>query len=215
MNEMKFRFWCQKVLPSIYDDSLSYYELLCKIAKSLELAADEIQALENKDTELGGNIAALEERINTRISALEAEDREINGELALLKESGISLGERLTDVSEDVGELSGKIDNIPSVHFKCEIYDFTIYDDGNSDSYSFNVDRAKNNVFFIKTEFNGNMTMHYFDGDESFFQYMPFDGGNVNLRGELVTNEKYQLTVSMENMSNHGDIIYTLIVIGM
>jgi len=26
-----FRFWCQKVLPAVYDDSLSYYELLNKV----------------------------------------------------------------------------------------------------------------------------------------------------------------------------------------
>ncbi len=26
----KFRFWCQKVIPLVYDDSLSYYEVLCK-----------------------------------------------------------------------------------------------------------------------------------------------------------------------------------------
>ena len=26
-----FSFWCQKVLPLVYDDSLSYYEILCKI----------------------------------------------------------------------------------------------------------------------------------------------------------------------------------------
>ena len=26
-----FRFWCQKILPLVYDDSLSYYELLCKV----------------------------------------------------------------------------------------------------------------------------------------------------------------------------------------
>lgn len=31
-----FRFWCQKVLPAVYDDSLSYYELLCKVMKWLE-----------------------------------------------------------------------------------------------------------------------------------------------------------------------------------
>lgn len=30
-----FRFWCQKVLPAVYDDSLSYYELLCKVIKYL------------------------------------------------------------------------------------------------------------------------------------------------------------------------------------
>ena len=31
-----FRFWCQKVLPAIYDDSLSYYEVLCKLTKYVE-----------------------------------------------------------------------------------------------------------------------------------------------------------------------------------
>lgn len=28
-----FRYWCYKVLPLVYDDSLSYYEILCKIVK--------------------------------------------------------------------------------------------------------------------------------------------------------------------------------------
>ena len=28
-----FRFWCQSVLPLVYDDSLSYYEVLCKVVE--------------------------------------------------------------------------------------------------------------------------------------------------------------------------------------
>ena len=32
----EFKFWCQKVLPLVYDDSLSYYEVLCKIKNSLK-----------------------------------------------------------------------------------------------------------------------------------------------------------------------------------
>lgn len=36
MNNIRpFRFWCQKVLPLVYDDSLSYYELLCKVVAKL------------------------------------------------------------------------------------------------------------------------------------------------------------------------------------
>lgn len=31
----QFKFWCQKVLPAVYDDSLSYYELLCKVIAKL------------------------------------------------------------------------------------------------------------------------------------------------------------------------------------
>lgn len=30
-----FKFWCQKVLPLEYDDSLSYYEVLCKFSEKL------------------------------------------------------------------------------------------------------------------------------------------------------------------------------------
>lgn len=30
-----FRFWCQKVLPLVYDNSLSYYEVLCKVSAKL------------------------------------------------------------------------------------------------------------------------------------------------------------------------------------
>lgn len=29
------KFWCQKVLPLVYDDSLSYYEVLCKVREKL------------------------------------------------------------------------------------------------------------------------------------------------------------------------------------
>lgn len=35
-----FRFWSQKVLPMVYDDSLSYYELLCKVVCKLNELAE-------------------------------------------------------------------------------------------------------------------------------------------------------------------------------
>lgn len=31
----KLRYWCQMVLPAVYDDSLSYYELVAKVVKKL------------------------------------------------------------------------------------------------------------------------------------------------------------------------------------
>lgn len=38
----KLRFWCQKVMPSIYDDSLSYYELLGKVVSNLNEMAETV-----------------------------------------------------------------------------------------------------------------------------------------------------------------------------
>lgn len=37
-----FRFWCQKVLPLVYDDSLSYYELLCKVVDYLNKTREDL-----------------------------------------------------------------------------------------------------------------------------------------------------------------------------
>lgn len=41
-NELKhFKFWCQKVLPLVYDDSLSYYEVLCKVVDYINKLIDD------------------------------------------------------------------------------------------------------------------------------------------------------------------------------
>lgn len=38
----KFKFWCQKVLPLAYDDSLSYYEVLCKVVNYLNKVIEDV-----------------------------------------------------------------------------------------------------------------------------------------------------------------------------
>lgn len=40
-----FKFWCQKVLPLVYDDSLSYYEVLCKVSSKLNEVINSENAL--------------------------------------------------------------------------------------------------------------------------------------------------------------------------
>lgn len=40
-----FHFWAQKVLPTVYDDSLSYYELLTKVVQYLNQNVDDINSL--------------------------------------------------------------------------------------------------------------------------------------------------------------------------
>lgn len=42
MTGMKhFDFWCYKVLPLVYDDSLSYYEILCKVVDYINKMIEE------------------------------------------------------------------------------------------------------------------------------------------------------------------------------
>lgn len=43
MGELKvFKFWCQKVLPLVYDESLSYYEVLCKVVDYLNNMVNDV-----------------------------------------------------------------------------------------------------------------------------------------------------------------------------
>ena len=44
-----FHMFCQKVLPAVYDDSLSYYELLCKVVEYLNKTMSNVNDL-NADT---------------------------------------------------------------------------------------------------------------------------------------------------------------------
>lgn len=53
-----FKFWCQKILPLVYDDSLSYYELLCKVVSY-------VNKLNETTNELIDEINALNEYVET------------------------------------------------------------------------------------------------------------------------------------------------------
>lgn len=80
-----FRFWCQKALPLVYDDSLSYYEVLCKVVNYLNNMMTDLttgtgaitqfanqfvinqQFLNDMAEQLGQNTEELEDYINDRM----------------------------------------------------------------------------------------------------------------------------------------------------
>lgn len=41
----KIRFWCQKVIPLVYDNSLSYYEVLCKVVDYLNKVIEDMNEI--------------------------------------------------------------------------------------------------------------------------------------------------------------------------
>lgn len=52
-NELKhFKFWCQKILPLVYDDSLSYYEVLCKVVDYINKLIDDDNSIITQIEEL-------------------------------------------------------------------------------------------------------------------------------------------------------------------
>lgn len=82
-----FRFWCQKVLPLVYDDSLSYYELLCKVVNFLNKTMEDVETLEGDVTGLHTAYVELQTYVNEYFSTLDVQE-EINNKLDELAESG-------------------------------------------------------------------------------------------------------------------------------
>ena len=64
----KFRHWCQKVLPLVYDDSLSYYEVLCKLIKYIEQMLGDIVNLGQDVTNLQALYVELKKTVDEYLS---------------------------------------------------------------------------------------------------------------------------------------------------
>lgn len=59
-----FRFWCQKVLPLVYDDSLSYYEVLCKVVDYLNKVIEDDNTFIEELEELEAALAEVQQIID-------------------------------------------------------------------------------------------------------------------------------------------------------
>ena len=60
----KFKFWCQKVLPLVYDDAISYYEVLCKVVDYLNTVIDNVNTDADNIDELADDFLELQTYVN-------------------------------------------------------------------------------------------------------------------------------------------------------
>ena len=91
MNDYKtlqpFRYWCQKVLPLVYDDSLSYYELLCKVVDYLNNVINDINIMSSEFNNLQNKFNELKLYVENYFSNLDVQN-EINNKLDEMVKSG-------------------------------------------------------------------------------------------------------------------------------
>ena len=52
-----FKFWCQKILPTVYDDSMSYYEYLCKLNEYLNEVIEQINTLTQAEEDFQADLS--------------------------------------------------------------------------------------------------------------------------------------------------------------
>ena len=60
-----FKFWCYKVLPLVYDDSLSYYEVLCKVVNYINKLIEQDKIFGDELTKLREDLATVQKWIET------------------------------------------------------------------------------------------------------------------------------------------------------
>lgn len=60
----EFRFWCFKVLPLVYDDELSYYEVICKCVDYINNLIVNNKAISNDVEKLKQELKRVQEWIN-------------------------------------------------------------------------------------------------------------------------------------------------------
>lgn len=89
MNKLNnFEFWCQKVIPLVYDDSLSYYEVLCKMKNHLNLIINNLNDLNNNFNGLLEAYKTLEKYVEEYFKNLDVQ-KEIEKIIETMKDSGI------------------------------------------------------------------------------------------------------------------------------
>ena len=66
MRDLKhFIFWCQKVIPLVYDESLSYYEVLCKCVDYINKLIDSDKEIVESIDDLKADMAQVQEWIDS------------------------------------------------------------------------------------------------------------------------------------------------------
>lgn len=212
-----FKFWCQKVLPLIYDDSLSYYELLCKVVDYLNNTMTDVTVLHDE-------FVQLQNWVNDYFENLDVQN-EINNKLDEMAEDGTLsnllepyLNEFNTKISkqdESIAVLNSRVDNLSklpdgSTTGDAELTDIRIGADGITYANAgesvrtqvTDVTNAINNVTGINIikPVTGWITGKYinFKGEEldyeewkcSDFIEIPTNITSLYLRSDLTTDEK-------------------------
>lgn len=127
MNDLKtfnsvsaLRYWCYKILPMVYDDSLSYYEILCKVTEKLNEVisnTNNIPSIISEAVASGGFLDNLQEQIaelNDKDSKTATADRN-TGELTWLNGNLYRITRPMLAGDQYVEDSNGATGNIEKI----------------------------------------------------------------------------------------------------
>lgn len=110
-NLKEFRFWANKVLPLVYDDSLSYYEVLCKVVDYINKMLENEQTIYDMYEPFVNSVSELNQKFNKLESTLNASVIELNRRCTALEDRQEYDKEFLMSYIDNINEaLTGQLD---------------------------------------------------------------------------------------------------------
>lgn len=180
-----FRFWCQKVLPLVYDDSLSYYELLCKVVNYLNDVIANVDGLHDDVLSTNQAFYELQSYVNNYFADLDLTS-EINAKLDELVLDGTmesliepiiegyeeTFAEQIAEQNNAISVLEGRVDvitNLPegSTSGDAELADIRVGENGITYNDAGNAVRKQFAEVWNKLSVGSNNMFYLTFGEES------------------------------------------------
>lgn len=116
-----FRFWCQHVIPLVYDDSLSYYEVLCKAVKYINSIIADLKVTQDNLTELAEDSEGKFEELETLINS------SLTGEYGGIRRKVLAMTGAVREALVDERATHLRVDNIYYSEGKVDYIKFRIH----------------------------------------------------------------------------------------
>lgn len=105
------RFMCHKVLPLVYDESLSYYETLCKVANKINETIDATNQLEDNVSALNNTVNTININVQHIADEINSFESEITDRFNTLEtEINANVDAKLGEVDAKMAEYDTRID---------------------------------------------------------------------------------------------------------
>lgn len=106
---------CNFVLPTVYDDSLSYYECICKLS-------DSINKLNENQKTLAKSILSLEEVVTQNTERIRTLEQKVEN----LENDNVKNKADIIKLKADIIKLRSDLDNLSDIVNKIHIYYYTV-----------------------------------------------------------------------------------------
>ena len=212
-------FWCQKVIPLVFDDSLSYYEAICKfmqklneVISALNNNAQCIDELQGKYIILQRNFDALEVKWEEFKIYIENKFNTFKTEITTKEENfENTINNEFTSFKNYVENYLNNIDVQSYVNIKIDELAESGYFSTLLTNLGFNPDNylAKNNTtVYVPTNDYNPATKKYVDEHSS--QGVVYSAGNgIKIENDTISSENYYLkniTLNLQDKTNNDGI---------